>query len=332
MTDITALLREIRLLAAQGHFAKALARAQAVVQTVPDHAEAFALFMDLRADQIALQQAEQAKQAADQARQAATCQGQFLVRDILRDPALQDPRRLERHGYQTASQNEEDGMLAEIFRRIGTANRRFFEFGVGNGLQNNTLHFLFQGWGGAWIEINQPKLTFIRQTFAEPIREGRLQVLGVPVTAENIDGIVGSIGLPEDLDLLSIDIDGNDWHVWKALMAIRPRVVVVEYNARFPPPIRIVQAYDAAYAWSAATHLGASLQSFVDLGAEKGYRLVGCSISGINAIFVRSDLTADLFAEPATAEALFHPPRIQLYAVKAFGTIEPSHFPPHANG
>ncbi len=332
MTDIAILLREVRLLVGQGNIGKALGRAQALVQSVPDSAEAFALLMHLRADQIALQQAEQAKQAADQIRQAAICQAQLLVRDILRDPALQDPRRLERYGYQTASQNEEDGMLAEVFRRIGTANRRFFEFGVGNGLQNNTVHFLFQGWGGAWIEINQPKLAFIRQTFAEPIRAGRLQVGGVPVTVENIDEIATGFGLPADLDLLSIDIDGNDWHIWKALTLIRPRVVVVEYSARFPPPIRIVQAYDPGYSWSASTYIGASLQSFTDLAADKGYRLVGCSISGLNAIYVRTDAAGDHFANPATAEALHHPPRLQLYTLKAFGTVEPTLFPPlHAD-
>lgn len=332
MTGIQDHLREIRLLVAQGAPGKALARAQALVQAVPDSPELFDLLLRLRADSHAAQQAEHARAAAEQARHAATSLGQLLVRDVLRDPRLDDPKRLERHGYTTASQNEEDGMLAEVFRRIGETNRRFFEFGVGNGLQNNTLHFLFRGWGGAWIEINQPKLAFIRQVFAAPIAEGRLQVIGVPASAENIDEIVRSLSLPDDLDLLSIDIDGNDWHVWKALTAIRPRVVVVEYNARFPPPIRIVQRYDPAYAYSPQSHLGASLQSFTDLGAEKGYRLVGCSISGLNAVYVRADVAVDLFAEPATAEALYHPPRLQLYATGAFGTVAPSHFPPTHEG
>jgi hypothetical protein len=331
VTGIQDHIREIRLMVAQGSPHKAMARAQALVQTVPDSAEAFDLLMRLRADQFAAQQADAARAALEQSRHAATSLGQLLVRDVLRDPALADPRRLERFGYTTASQNEEDGMLAEVFRRIGTANRRFFEFGVGNGLQNNTLHFLFQGWGGAWIEINQPKLGFMRQVFAGPVAKGRLQLIGVPASAENIDQLVRTLALPEDLDLLSIDIDGNDWHVWKALTAIRPRVVVIEYNARFPPPIRIVQDYDPAYAYAATTHIGASLQSFADLGAEKGYRLVGCSVSGINAVFVRADLAGDLFAEPATAEALYHPPRLQLYATGAFGTVQPSHFPPHSN-
>jgi hypothetical protein len=252
----------------------------------------------------------------------------LLVRDILRDPRFDDPRRLERFGAQTASQNEEDGMLAEVFRRIGTSNRMFFEFGVGTGLQNNTLHFLFQGWKGAWAEINQPKLNFILQRFADPIEKQDLTVVGVPISAENINEIVSVLGLPEDLDLLSIDIDGNDYHVWKALSAIRPRVVIIEYNPRFPPPIRVVKRYDPNYRWSADTDLGASLQAFADLGDAKGYDLVGCSIGGINAIFVRRDAAGDHFLKPSTPADFFHHARFQLSFSGGFGVGHPSTYMP----
>lgn len=228
---------------------------------------------------------------------------------ILADHRYDDPLRLERSGHKVYSQNDEDGILAEIFRRIGTANRRFLEFGVENGLENNTLCLLEQGWTGGWLEGYRDHVSAIENGFRRKIAAGLLSIREALVDRDNINDLVSALALPRDADLLSIDIDGNDYHVWQALTAIEPRVVVIEYNAKFPPPMRWVIGYDPAHRWDGSDQFGASLESLTDLGRRKGYRLVGCNITGVNAFFVRSELAEGRFAEPADAAALYQPAR-----------------------
>lgn len=269
--------------------------------------------------------------AAQTLRRTAQTQSQLLVREILKDEKYTDPKRLERYGYCVASQNEEDGMLAEVFRRIGETNRIFFEFGVGNGLQNITFHMLLNGWKGWWIEINQPKLAFMRQYFAGAVNEGRLVIDDSYIDAENINAVCEKLGIPAEIDLLSIDIDGNDYHVFETMRRVRARVVVLEYNPTYPPPMRLIGGYDPNYQYSDQTYIGASLQSLCDLAEKKGYQLVGTSISGINAIFVRRDLAGDKFAFPATAQHLYHGPRYQLSFTGGFGSGIRANFGPLHN-
>jgi len=109
-----------------------------------------------------------------------------------------------------------------------------------------------------------------------------------------------------EIDFLSIDIDGNDYWVWKAITCVSPRVVMVEYNAKFPPDFEWVMKYDANHIWEYDDEQGASLKSFELLGRELGYQLVGTSTNGVNAFFVKQELAGDLFPLPATAENLYH--------------------------
>jgi len=238
--------------------------------------------------------------------------GIMLRERILSDARYDDPLRLERFGRTVYSQNEEDGILAEIFRRIGTANRRFLEFGVERGLECNTLNLLEQGWSGAWIEGYAPMVSEIETGFRRWIESRRLAVRAAIVTRESINDLIGDFALPRDLDLLSVDIDGNDYHVWEAITRIEPRVVVIEYNARFPPPMQWIMTYDPKHRWQGDDQFGASLESMTALGRGKGYSLVGCNITGSNAFFVQSRLAEGRFAHPADASALYQPARYYL--------------------
>jgi hypothetical protein len=112
-----------------------------------------------------------------------------------------------------------------------------------------------------------------------------------------------------EIDLLSIDIDYNDYWVWKAVDVANPRVVVIEYNAALRPPMSLVVPYDPTRSWDGSNYFGASLEALVRLGRTKGYRIVGCNFSGANAFFVRDDLCADHFLDPPTAEEHYEPPR-----------------------
>lgn len=225
------------------------------------------------------------------------------------DQRYADPRCLTRHGYRCFSQNEEDGILDEIFRRIGVTSRTFVEFGVEHGLENNTLALLVAGWRGVWIECDHAAVQSIREAFREPLEERLLVVEEAMVTAEGIEEIFQRTGVPEEPDLLSIDIDGNDYWVWKAIRRTRPRVVVVEYNASFGRSARVAVPYDPAARWNGSSHFGASLAAFEALARDKGYALVGCTLNGVNAFFVRTDCLGDEFLEPFTAERHYEPPR-----------------------
>lgn len=235
-------------------------------------------------------------------------------REILGEARYADPRRLECYGRKVYSQNDEDGIVEEIFRRIGVASRSFVEFGVTDGRECNTLKLLLEGWRGLWIEAGAAFCEAIRRTFAEQLDSGALELAQSMVTAENIDALIGAARTASggELDLLSIDIDGNDYHVLGAIRAVRPRVVVIEYNAKFPPPMDLVPRYDPQHAWDGTDFMGASLQALAGLGARLGLQLVGTNITGSNAFFVRSDLAGDRFFTPATAEALYNPPRYWL--------------------
>ena len=116
-------------------------------------------------------------------------------------------------------------------------------------------------------------------------------------------------GVRGALDLLSIDLDGNDYWVWESVAAIAPRVVVIEYNATLRPPHRLVMRYNPAHAWDGSNYFGASLKALEVLGERKGYHLIGCSLSGTNAFFVRRELVGDRFLAPFTAENHYEPAR-----------------------
>jgi hypothetical protein len=223
-----------------------------------------------------------------------------------------DPRSLIPFGYKVYSQTDEDGIISEIFNRIGTTNKAFIEFGIGDGLENNTLALLFQGWKGLWIEASDKSVANIRGSFGRTIASGSLKLIHSFVTRDNIDALISSGVDQPEIDLLSVDIDGNDFHVFDSVRCIAPRVVVIEYNAKFHPPISYCMEYDENHVWRGDDHFGASLK-FLELGlGRRGYRLVGCNLTGSNAFFVREDLAGDKFLQPYTAENHYEPARYYL--------------------
>jgi hypothetical protein len=233
----------------------------------------------------------------------------YLQRHLYQNPRYQTGPVLNRYEYQVFSQYGEDGILNEIFNRIGTTNRFFVEFGVEIGHECNTTLLLVQGWSGVWIDGNEGFVKKIRKNFQGVISQGRLKAFHRFISAENIESIFKDAGVPTEFDLLSIDIDRNDYHVWKALHRYKPRVVVIEYNAIYRPGTEFVVPYDADAVGDGTSHFGASLESFTKLAEELGYRLVATSFAGVNAFFVREDLVEPHFTGPFTASHFYHPPR-----------------------
>jgi hypothetical protein len=244
---------------------------------------------------------------------------QMLVASELDRIRAISPKRLELFSFSAGSQNGEDGIIAEIFRRIGETNRVFLEIGVGAGTQNNTVYLLKSGWSGWWIDGNARKIDFINRAFASYISANSLRVRAGYINRENLTATLGQMELPKSFDLMSLDIDGNDYHVLDALRGYSPRVLVVEYNGLYRPPVDIVQVYDADYSYSPDSYVGASLTALCRLLEGKGYKLVGTDIVGINAFFVHGDYLNDQFVDVGDEGRLYNPPRTQLAWGGAFG-------------
>lgn len=242
---------------------------------------------------------------------------------LLSSERNRDIKRLLVHGFRGYSQHDEDGMLQEIFQRIGVTNRIFVEFGVGDGTENNTLYLLLSGWKGLWIDGSNANAASIQRQFSPFIQNKRLTFVHAFVDRDTIDKIIQNASFFGEIDLLSVDIDGNDYWVWEALSIVRPRAVVIEYNAVFRPPLALVAEYDKGFIWDGTSYYGASLKALELLGLRKGYALIGCSLSGINAFFVRHDLTQSKFCAPFTAENHFEPPRFGFYKAGALDMHPP---------
>ena len=230
------------------------------------------------------------------------------MRQLLKEIPEKD--RLEHFGRKVYSQNDEDGIIQEIFRRLEFTSRsgRFVEFGVEQGLECNTHFLLHCGFSGLWLDNFEENVQLIRQKFKLAISRGQLEVLQTFVSTQNIDKLLSTyVGNDKDVVLLSIDIDGNDFWIWEAIESISPAVVVIEYNAKFPPPLSIVQEYRPDHVWKGTDYFGASLEALNRLAKIKGYTLVTCNITGANAFFVRNELVKDRFPYDLSIGSLYHP-------------------------
>lgn len=237
----------------------------------------------------------------------------YYDRHLLKNPKYTESKRITHHIAKFYSMQGEDGIIREICHRIGIDNGYFVEFGVDiDGLENNTLYLLHRGWSGLWIEAQPTILEAKRTTFAKVVEEGRLTIVNERVTAENIDGLIRSANPPSDIDVLSIDIDGNDYWVWRAITSCKPKVVAVEYNSVLGDDVACVIPYSPDFQFSGSYYMGASLKALEQIGREKGYSLVGCDFQGVNAYFVRDDLVGEAFEAPFTTKNHFEPLRVFL--------------------
>jgi hypothetical protein len=194
-----------------------------------------------------------------------------------------------------SSQNGEDGVIAEILRRTGTSERPYFvEFGIEDGAEGNCVVLAdVLGWDGLFIEGDPQG----HGALAAKYRWAPVQTLCSFVTPENVEALFRDAGVPSEPDVLSIDVDGGDYWIWRALSTFRPRVVVIEYNAGLDPRRSFVVPADYA-GWDRTSYFGASIGALRELAAGKGYRFVHTDLAGINAFFVRDDLPGDWPAEP----------------------------------
>lgn len=181
------------------------------------------------------------------------------------------------------SQDGEDGIIAKAIAILPVHDRWCVEFGAWDGhFCSNTRNLIEnRGYSAVLIEGDRKK-------YEDLCRNSTENPCVIPINAfvgfdheDNLDCILEKTAIPQNFDLLSIDIDGNDYHVWQAMTRYRPKIVCIEFNPTIPTEVHFVQAADHH------VHQGASLLSLVDLGKEKGYELI--AVSSVNAFFVRSE-------------------------------------------
>jgi hypothetical protein len=235
-------------------------------------------------------------------------QKDLIVTTLLEGERYGDPRHLCRFEAQVYSQHGEDGILSEIFRRIGETNRVFVEVGAGDGEENNTRYRLSQGWSGFWYDADERNIRRARAA----MNDTGVRIVQARVSTGNVATLLRQCAVPPTFDLLSLDIDQHTSHIWRALGHLTPRVVVVEYNASIPRDDCWEVDYAADREWDGSLHFGASLRTLQTIGDSLGYALVGCELSGSNAFFVRRELVDDQFLGPFTARAFYEPPRYYL--------------------
>ena len=211
-----------------------------------------------------------------------------------------------------------DGILAAILTRLnmGHSPPTRVEIGCSDGLENITHWLLLQGFRGVWFDASIGCVAAIGQALGG-LEFPALRVRQAFVDAKNVVDLLGEAGEflgTREPDVLAVDIDGNDVAVVTAALTVsQPRVLVVEYNAKFPPPMSLTLAYNPAVRWHEDDYQGASLVAWCE--ALPGYQLVACSLSGVNAFFVRADLAGGF--PVATPAELFEPPRYHLAQSRA---------------
>lgn len=221
---------------------------------------------------------------------------QILVGQLLAEQnSERSPTRLADVQFRVFSQWGDDGIIQWLIRHVNPLPETFIEFGVEDYREANTRFLLINNnWRGlimdgsvAWMHaVNESPLAWRHDLTAQ----------AAFVTAENINELLESRGFTGEVGLLHIDIDGNDFWVWKAISVIEPIIVIVEYNAVFGSVRPITVPYSPGFrrfeAHPSGLYAGASLPALRWLAEQKGYVFVGCNGAGNNAYFVRRDRIA----------------------------------------
>ena len=197
--------------------------------------------------------------------------------------------------FQIFSQFGDDGIIQWLINNIDVSNKTFVEFGVEKYIESNTRFLLFNNkWKGLVIDGDNDNVNYIRKDVVSYFFN--LKAVSSFITKDNINKIIESEEFDKDLGLLSIDIDGNDYWIWKSLEKINPAILISEYNAAFGLNSWTIP-YKEDFVWDKINHMyfwGTSLQSLCDLAYEKDYSFIGCNSQGNNAYFVRNDKMKNL--------------------------------------
>ncbi|MCF6407042.1 hypothetical protein L3C95_29365 [Chitinophaga filiformis] len=222
--------------------------------------------------------------------------GTLLARQNKELPVLDNISAAE---FKVFSQTGDDGIIQYLINKVYIPETTFIEFGVENYVESNTRFLLkYNNWSGLVIDGSKKSIRYIMSD--DIYYQHDLKAVQAFITAENINDLIGVHGMKGEIGLLSVDIDGNDYWVWKAIDVVDPVIVVAEYNSVFGIDRAITVPYKPDFIREQAhySHLyfGASLKALCVLAEEKGYAFVGSNSIGNNAYFVKKNRLGGLRA------------------------------------
>lgn len=223
--------------------------------------------------------------------------GKILTESLLRKGTLKSIHDAE---FSIFSQWGDDGIIQYLTNKISTP-KTFVDIGAGTYTQPDT-RFLLQNNNWSGLAIDASSVSSLKNSALYSLYD--ITAKQCFVTAENINELISSM---KDIGLLNIDIDGNDYWIWKAIQ-MAPVIVIVEYNPYFglqPITVPYDKDFRRTQAHFSTMYYGASLISLCELADNKGYYFIGCNSNGGNAYFLRKDKIGDL--KPLSAEEGFIP-------------------------
>jgi hypothetical protein len=212
---------------------------------------------------------------------------------------------INEYEFSAFSQWGEDGIINFLIQNLDIKSKIFIEFGVENYLESNTRFLLInRNWSGLIFDMSKENISEIKKHYYYWRHDLRAEI--ATITAENINDLIEKNGFKKPIGLLSIDIDGNDYWVWKNLEILDPEIVVIEYNYRFGSKKSLTIPYDPGFdrrkAHSSMVYYGASLKALVKLAEKKDMKLVATNLAGNNAFFVKEKLLNNIVKEVKISE------------------------------
>lgn len=207
----------------------------------------------------------------------------------------------------------EDGIISFILQKLGSVPKTFVDIGAGDCIKSNcaalATHF---GWNGIFIDKDEKQLAIGKSFYKNIVKQGsEILFINQEVNNRNVNNIISASGMKGKIGLLSIDIDGNDYWIWKTIAIIEPEVVVIEAKVEFGFRNVIVPYGPQNHHSADKKYNGASVESLRLLGEKMGYKLVGSNKQGYNLFFVRQNRnlrtadTEEILREPAVIKSFY---------------------------
>ena len=218
-------------------------------------------------------------------------------------------KNIQNYEFRIFSQWGEDGIIQYLIKSIEIKNKTFIEFGVEDFFESNCRFLLMKdNWKGFVIDGSKSNIQRLKKSYF--YWKYQLDSVDKFITKENITEILEISNFEEDLGILSIDLDGNDYFILEAINNFKPRILICEYNSVFGATRKITIPYQSDFyrnnAHFSNLYWGASLPALTHLANKKGYSLVGVNTAGNNAFYVRNDVLNDN-VEVLSVESAFSP-------------------------
>ena len=219
-------------------------------------------------------------------------------------------------GFKAYSQNEEDGIIEAIFDDIGTTNKIFCEIGIGDCIENNSHYLVLKGWRGVWVDSRKKYINKLSRKINtnQDILDLKINI----VNKNNINEIIKSSQILKNyiekkIDFFSIDIDSYDIDCLLALTIIKPRLICIEYNAKFNQNIKLEINKINNFDWKYDDYFGSSLGLINEKLEKINYTLIATNITGSNAFYVINELVDKCKTKGQTLEQLYSPANFELF-------------------